>query len=104
MAQRPSTSVAVLSLREFYQIQLSVDCCWEMKMQLDYKLIQVCERLGSWLYPLKFISPYSYISNFYDPKTIGYFAPLKSSVRFKGIFVNLSCCRGSGTHEDEVQL
>ena len=26
------------------------------------------------------------------------FAPLKSSIRFKGIFLNLSCCRGSGTH------
>ena len=27
---------------KFYQIQLSVDGCWEMKMWLHQKLIQIC--------------------------------------------------------------
>ena len=45
------------SLRKFYQIQLSVDGCWEMKMWLYQKFIQICERLGFWQYTLKFISP-----------------------------------------------
>ena len=42
---------------EFYQIQLSVDGCWEMKIWLYQKLIQICERLGFWQYILKFIIP-----------------------------------------------
>ena len=45
------------SLRKFYHIQLSVDGCWEMKMWLYQKVIQICERLGFWQYTLKFISP-----------------------------------------------
>ena len=32
------------SLREFYEIQLSVDGCWEMKMWLGQRLIQICGR------------------------------------------------------------
>ena len=27
---------------------LSIDGCWEMKMWLDQKLIQICGRLGFW--------------------------------------------------------
>ena len=59
-------------------------------MWLDQKLIQICGRLGFWQYTLKFISPYSYISNFYDPKTIGYFTQLTLVVGFKVIFVAFS--------------
>ena len=43
-------------LQEFYQIQLSADGRWEMKIWLSKKLIQICERLNFWQYILKFIS------------------------------------------------
>ena len=71
MAQRPNIAMLIVrakftgilsdSVRAkftgFYQIQLSVDGCLEMKMSLHQKLIQICERLGFWQYTLKFISP-----------------------------------------------
>ena len=59
-------------------------------MWLYQKLIQICERLGFWQYTLKFISAQSYICNFYDPKTIWYFAHLTSGVGFKVIFAAFS--------------
>ena len=67
-----SESEARASLREFYEIQLSVDVCWEMKTWLDQGLIQICGRLGFWQYILKLVSSYNHICNFYDPYTIGY--------------------------------
>ena len=55
MVQRLNTAVlseseVIASLREFYEIQLSVDGCWEMKMWLDQRLIQFCGRLCFWQY------------------------------------------------------
>ena len=77
MAQRPNIAMLIVrakftgilsdserSLRDFYQIQLSVDGCWEMQMWLYQKLIEICEKLGFWQNTLKFISPWSYICNF----------------------------------------
>ena len=49
------------------------------------KVIQICETLGFWQY-----TPQSYICNFYDPKTIGYFAHFMLGVGFKVIFVSFS--------------
>ena len=57
-------------------------------MWLDQRLIQICGRLGFWQYTLKLVSSYSYICNFYDPKTIGYFAHL--TLGLKVIFVAFS--------------
>ena len=59
-------------------------------MWLYKKSIEICKRLGFWQYTLKFISPWSYICNFYNPKTIGYFAHLTLGVGFKVIFVAFS--------------
>ena len=93
----PRLNMAVLSesevrgsLREFYEIQLSLDGCWEMKMWLDQTLIQFYGRLRFWQNTLKLVSCYSYMCNFYDPMTNGYFAHLKSGVGFKVIFVPFS--------------
>ena len=74
IAQRPNMAVLSESevLREFYEIQLSVDGCWEMKMWLDQRLIKICVKLRFWQYTLKLVSSYTYICNFYDTKTIGY--------------------------------
>ena len=62
----PRLNMAVLSesevrasLREFYEIQLSLDGCWEMKMWLDQRLIQFYGRLRFWQYTLKLVSCYS---------------------------------------------
>ena len=51
MAQTPSSNIALLgerSLRELYQIPPSADGCRDMKLLLDWKLIQVWGSLGSW--------------------------------------------------------
>ena len=63
MPQRPNIAVLIVRVkfRRFYQIKLSVDRCWEMKMWLDQRLIQICGRLGFWQYTLKLASSYSYI-------------------------------------------
>ena len=57
-------------------------------MWLDQKLIHICGRLGFPNYTLKLTGPCSYIYNFYDPKTIGYFAHLTVRYRVQSHF----CC------------
>ena len=59
-------------------------------MWLDQRLIQFYGRQGFWQDTLKLVSCYSYICNFYDPKTNGYFAHLTLGVGFKVIFVPFS--------------
>ena len=93
----PRLNMAVLSesevrasLQEFYEVQLSLDGCWEIKMWLDQRLIQLYGRLRFWQYTLKLVSCYSHKCNFYDPKTNGYFAHLTLGVGFKVIFIPFS--------------
>ena len=59
MVQRPNVAmlIVIAKFTEILSDQLSVDGCWEMKMWLYQKLIQICERLGFWQYTLKFICP-----------------------------------------------
>ena len=57
-----------------------------MKMWLDQRLIQFCGMLRFWQYTLKLVSCYSYICNFYDPRTNGYFAHLTLGVHLRSIF------------------
>ena len=55
-------------------------------MWLDQRLTEVCGMLRFWQYTLKLLSCYSYICNFYDPKTNGYFAHLTLGVHLRSIF------------------
>ena len=105
MAQRPNIAVLIVRAK-FTRILSDSVKCWRLLGNEDMVGSKINSNLGECLAfdTLKLASPYSYIWNFYDTKTIGYFAHLTLGVGFKVIFVAFSWiwadCRGSGTHED----
>ena len=59
-------------------------------MWLDKKINPYLWKVRLLAVTLKLTGPYSYISNFYDPKTIGYFAHVTVMCHFCWILMNLS--------------
>ena len=112
MAQR--LNMAVLSesevrasLREFYEIQLSVLMAAGKWTCEDV----VGSKINSILWNVTLLAVHSEACqllplhmHFYDPKMNGYFAHLTLGVHLRSIFKIWADCRGSETHENDAQL